>query len=140
MNIGFTGTQIGLTAAQGRTLFSILQGLRDDLGYREFHHGDCIGADEQAHHIARNLGLKIVIHPPLYGKKRAYCKGDFCHEPMEYLERNQEIVNESNILVATPKEDTEQLRSGTWSTVRRAKKKGIHVIIIKPNGEMEIWK
>jgi hypothetical protein len=45
-----------------------------------------------------------------------------------------DIVVESELLIATPKEVKEQLRSGTWATVRRARKVGIPIILITPDG------
>jgi hypothetical protein len=38
------------------------------------------------------------------------------------LERNLTIVQHSDIVIVTPKEDDEVQRSGTWATVRRARK------------------
>ncbi len=65
-----------------------------------------------------------------------------------YLDRNQDIVDRSDVLLAAPKEWTDlsrvrtyeellrakPLRSGTWSTVRRAYKRRIPIIIVFPNG------
>jgi hypothetical protein len=48
------------------------------------------------------------------------------------IERNTEIVDDSDHLFAAPKEQFEQLRSGTWATVRRARKKGIPYEILLP--------
>jgi len=41
--------------------------------------------------------------------------------PTPYLSRNRAIVDETEMLIATPAEFTEQQRSGTWSTVRYAR-------------------
>lgn len=131
-SIGFTGTQEGMTALQKQGVLNILSTLRG-AQYEYFHHGDCIGADEEAHKIAQGLGYKIIIHPPLNQSKRAFCEGaDTILRPKEYLDRNEDIVCSSNVLIATPKEMEEVLRSGTWSTVRRGKKYGRIVHLLKP--------
>jgi predicted Rossmann fold nucleotide-binding protein DprA/Smf involved in DNA uptake len=56
-------------------------------------------------------------------------------EPLPYLERNHAIVNESDFLIAAP-DGPETLRSGTWATVRYARKVGKRVLVIMPNGEI----
>lgn len=133
MKIGFTGTQRGMTIAQ---IQSFEAGLR--LVFEpgaEFHHGDCIGADAEAYTIAVGLGFKIVIHPPIDPKKRAWCRADDIRQPKPYLDRNHDIVDATDFLIATPGEEAEQLRSGTWATVRYARKIGRKVLIIKPSGD-----
>jgi len=130
MKIGFTGTRQGMTAEQRYVLICVLTFLKP----KEFHHGDCIGADEQASNIARDMGCRIVIHPPLNNKFRAYCSGDKVLPPKDYLERNRDIVDRTDILVATPKQFNEVLRSGTWATIRYARKTGKPQIIIFPDG------
>ena len=111
----------------------------------EFHHGDCIGADKEAHQIAQRLEVDVVIHPPEDTKFRAWCTGienEVRHTAMilpskPYLQRNQDIVDSCDLLIATPGEPLEVLRSGTWSTVRKGrKKKSTEVIVVYPNGEI----
>ena len=130
MKIGFTGTQIGMTAIQ----CGLFLGRLRELHPTEFHHGDCIGADWNAHNIIRHHfpGCRVVIHPPIIERKRTFCAGDFVHEPLDYLVRDKNIVNATDLLIAAPKSDVESLRSGTWSTVRYAKKTGKKVILIFP--------
>lgn len=129
MKIGFTGTQNGMTKEQRYMLFYVLTECEG-----EFHHGDCIGADAQAHDIAEERGLHIVIHPPDIMKKRAFKRGSQIRQAKPYLYRNRDIVNECDELIATPKEFDEQKRSGTWSTIRYARKMKKKVTIIYPNG------
>lgn len=51
-------------------------------------------------------------------------------EGTDYMARNDEIVRLADILTAFPKTDREEVRSGTWATVRRGRRKGIRVEII----------
>jgi hypothetical protein len=134
--IGFTGTQRGMNPFQKAPFEKILQKIvvkSKGLIQNEFHHGDCIGADNDAHQIAATHNYFIVLHPPTNPSKRAFNIG--AHKIMEkhdYLVRNRHIVDSTDILIATPGEMTEQLRSGTWSTIRYARKRNKKVIILYP--------
>lgn len=126
IHIGFTGTQTGMTSYQKDSLAFLLEELQKEWNSRSaaqfFHHGDCIGADAEAHEIARQSGFHIIVHPPSNPQKRAWCATYERRQTLPYLERNRVIVDESILLIAAPKEDQEILRSGTWSTVRWARK------------------
>ena len=135
-SVGFTGTsQIGaVTAKQLKDGERLLYSLYSE-GYKEFHHGDCIGADEQFHAVAKRIGFKIIIHPPENNSKRAFCFGaDTVLEEKAYLIRNHAIVDETNVLIAVPKSAAEELRSGTWATVRYARKAKHRIYILMPEG------
>ena len=140
MRIGFTGTQKGMTLNQVRVVTNIVE--QSNIDYA--HHGDCIGADEQFHLILFNCkkysnpDLKVVIHPPEKSVKRAFCAGAYQVRPKkEYLARNLDIIKETEMLIATPKEFQNVLRSGTWSTIRKAIKAKKHVVIIFPDGSIK---
>lgn len=64
MIIGITGTKKGATGLQLNALEYTIRKLKA----REGHHGDCVGADSQAHDIMKELGLRVVIHPPHQSK------------------------------------------------------------------------
>jgi len=137
MHIGFTGTQLGMTEAQKNVFERILLSLQKKKKEKlVFHHGDCIGADAEAHKIAKALGYWIIGHPPENESKRAFCNVDDQEEPYEYLYRNTRIAKCSDLLIATPKEYSEQMRSGTWSTIRRGRTAKKNIIIIFPNGSV----
>ena len=135
MKIGFTGTQLGMSQSQRDELNRILRDETDFIS--EFHHGDCIGSDSEAHDIAENLGFDIVIHPPTDPRKRAFKKSKRINQPLPYLERNHVIVSETDKLIATPSSRHEQLRSGTWATIRYARKLNRPIHIIFPNGNVQ---
>jgi hypothetical protein len=133
MKIGFTGTRYGLTSQQRNELNRILR----SKGTEQFHHGDCRGADWEAHHLARRLLIPVVLHPPVENTARAHCRGwDISRVPLPYLERNRAIVDETDELIACPRTYTEEAepRSGTWYTVRYAARIGRPVLIILPDG------
>ena len=139
MKIGFTGTRHGMANEQKKSLHLLLKNTLKKV--TEFHHGDCIGSDADAHKIIKTniLTNKIVIHPPSYNKFRANCKGDVALQPLPYIERNHNIVDETDVLVATP-DTPEKLHSGTWATIRYARKQHKDIYIIRPSGKIEYEK
>jgi len=132
MIVGFTGTRAGMTEAQKKVVARLLEEHKPS----EVHHGDCIGADAQFHQIAGNI--PIVGHPASeVGEQRAFCLNfSRIHESKPPLERNRDIVTASDIMIATPKESREVLRSGTWATIRYAFKANKQIYIILPDGTL----
>jgi hypothetical protein len=137
MIVGFTGTQDGMTTQQKQWLNTYLAYFKCD----ELRHGDCQGSDAQAHEAALDIAAKIVIHPPNHASKRAFCdKKTFDGVQITvmpqkwYIDRNHDIVDACEVLIATPKEYEEKVRSGTWATIRYAKKTKKQLIIIHPDG------
>lgn len=130
MIVGSTGSRHGMSAAQSMRFGLILT----SSGATSLHHGDCRGADEQAHAIARGLKLWIVGHPPTSSGLRAFTDCDEWREPAPFLTRDRTIVMETNLLVATPHTSQEQLRSGTWATIRIARRQSLPHVIIDPDG------
>jgi len=129
-HIGFTGTREGMTDYQKKLLGIILTAATID-NIVVFHHGDCKGADEEAHTIALMHDCRVIIHPPVRCIMRAYCQA--AHEilpPEDYLERDRRIVDSCIGLIAAPKSDKEERRSGTWYTVRYARKMNKKVILL----------
>lgn len=132
-DLAFTGTRHGMTACQRR----VFEWLFIEQQPSRFHHGDCIGADVEAHDVAMMYNVAVILHPPQDESKRAYCLNALeDREPLPYLDRNHQIVDESELLIATPQTFNEVLRSGTWSTIRYAEKTSTPFIIIYPNGIM----
>jgi hypothetical protein len=138
IRVGFTGTRAGCTPEQLAALRKVLE----ELVPFELHHGDCIGADAEAHQIALDLHQRIVIHPGIYAKDgssptRAHCKGaNFVLAPMTMFARNREIVDDTEVLVGTPRLMTEEELGGTWHTINHARKKSEPRYIVWPNGSV----
>lgn len=142
--VGFTGTRRGLTAPQlvalRRLLFSAPIG--------ELHHGGCIGADDQADTMAHDLRIPRLVYPSSIGpnalisieqrtargRSFGFTVGGVAFRPADLpLVRNREIVDACDVLIACPS-GPEQIRSGTWYTVRYARKIGRPVVLIFPEG------
>jgi len=133
MEVGFTGTKMGTTDPQLGSLIVIVEGL----DFEKAHHGDCVGADEEFHVILRTVAEHVHIdgHLPKDPKHRAFCDFDFTHDEREYLVRNRHIVRASDLMIACPKQTNEIKRgSGTWATIRYARKQAVPLVIIWPNG------
>lgn len=137
-HLGFTGTADGMTVPQKRTVGRVVHWLAPE----DAHHGDCVGADAEFHDIVSDGDTEactlIHVHPPVNPCARAWKTGAVIYAVRPYLKRNRDIVAVSNVLVAAPKGFSEELRSGTWATVRYARKKGIPIIIVLPNGECRV--
>jgi len=141
IEIGFTGTRQGMTIPQHAALVKIM------LSYRKmteasfmWHHGLCIGSDEQCHNLATIFDFYIFGHPPINEDLVAELTGFRGLAPAKgYIARNHTIVDSTEILIATPHELKEQVRSGTWATIRYAKKRGKRVTIINPYGNTYVY-
>ena len=129
LKIAFSGTREGMSYRQLEAFQQIIGGLQGT--FKEFHHGDCLGSDIQAHDTFRGLsGHKIVLHPSNMNEYRGYSGGDETREPMHPLKRNEVMAAECDILIAAPISTQEKVRSGTWSTVRYFRKQNKPVIIL----------
>jgi predicted Rossmann fold nucleotide-binding protein DprA/Smf involved in DNA uptake len=107
----------------------------------EFHHGQCVGADAEAHAIALELGVpSIIVHPADDADLRARLSATPSTssvaylEPTESLRRNKAIARGVDTLIAAPATAAEQVRSGTWFTIRYARRLGrVEVIVLPPS-------
>lgn len=125
MIVGFTGSRHPRPA----DTIDRLRALLIEWGATEAHHGDCVGFDAQAHDVCVELGIKTIAHPPSNPSLRAWKKADLILPPKPYLDRNRDIVNASNKIIAAP-DGPERERSGAWSTVRFAKSAGVHGVVL----------
>lgn len=140
MRVGFTGTRNGMTEQQVSVFKDAIRFIGVE-NVTEFHQGCCVGADEQAVLAMLDLGFpgdKIWAHlPENKSKIFKFHKGlenIRIVQPKPYLERNKNIVERSDVLLAAPESGTEILRSGTWSTVRAGRVKKMPIKIILPSG------
>jgi hypothetical protein len=138
-DIAFTGSQEGPVSKLQERAFTRLIRSRTISIWR---HGDCIGWDEFAHNIIVRLygeKVKVIIHPPDNDEKRAFCKAPNMELmlPKPYLDRDDDMAKICKALVACPKGDVEELRSGTWATVRYAKSYHKPVYLVFPSGRVD---
>lgn len=130
MYVGFTGTRHGLTVPQSLALTKWLS----DYPVTLMRNGCCIGADDEA---ARTLGRNLIGHPSdleSFVSRRAVALCSVVYDPSPPLARNVLIVEFSDILLACPGGMREEQQSGTWMTIRHARRMGIPVVIFWPDG------
>lgn len=102
-------------------------------GDDELHHGGCKGADVQAHEIALRKGCVVIIHPSNLRHWQGRCpRSDRVLPPKDPLERNRDIVDSVDAVVAAPATIGEVLRSGTWATIRYARQENKILAILEP--------
>lgn len=123
-----------MTDAQRATLVDILS---ESIGW--LHHGCCVGVDEQAHWLAFEMGTGSVGHPPVDQRLMMSMTDDglqfiHLHDPKPYHDRNRDIVDACELLIAVPEHDREQPKGGTWYTVRYARQVEREHVIIWPDG------
>jgi hypothetical protein len=142
LHVGITGSRNGADQGQLGILSDRLSLLCITAGAtveRYFHHGDCVGVDDQAHVLAIGLNYRIYVHPPTNRTLRAYVNRtplwnpahDLVWPPKPYLERNLDIINAVSLLFVVP-DGPERPRSGTWSTYRAAIRLGVTTVLIPP--------
>jgi hypothetical protein len=133
MHLGVTGTKEGLTEKQ----FNVFIEMLSEMQFTHLHQGDCVGVDNEVTIIVRHEKPEVIIvrHPPIKKHYQAFGPYDETWPDKDYLVRDQDNVNCSDYMFAFPKGE-EVIRSGTWTTVRYARKKGIPITIIMPNGEV----
>ncbi len=155
MILAFSGTRKGLTPAQRAALPSVLATLPERV-----LHGGCHGADRDFHAFIINTVHALVparvdatgiVLPkatlievyPSYPNQLTWANLRFIedapllceiHELHDPLVRNRIIASRCDALLACPGEAQEVLRSGTWMTVRAARKAAKLVTIIAPDG------
>jgi len=140
-HVGFTGPSSGMTAAQAVRVTQALTSLRG-VGASTANHGMCIGADEVFHGLARYLGFRLVGWPGVTNTGTVYRRAAVtCDEVMPvkfFLDRNRDIVHASSVLLTTPDGARERVRSGTWATIRYARRCKLPLVLIDPAGRTRV--
>lgn len=130
---GFTGTRNPPDGSRDivRSHLMTLDPIRDHLVI-----GVCVGIDQIIGEEGKKLGFSIHAVVPSNRSKidhlfPIYCTSvEFMPNGTDYMDRNQRIVDLSFDLTAFTLRNKEELRSGTWSTIRRARTKSIPIYII----------
>jgi hypothetical protein len=117
-------------------VYGLLKGLKAT----EFIHGDCVGADCEAHALAESLGLFIHVYPGQNAKqsiiKRAFCrptKGTV-YPIAHFYVRNKMIVDRCEVLIACPGKNREG--GGTAHTMLYAEKIKRKMYVIFEHGSI----
>lgn len=147
---GCTGTRHGASRLQ----LASVGWLWSRYEFKVLHNGDCVGADEQLYHLAGAFGAKRVLHPPTNEANRAFCGLRDCvlidedtteiRPEYPYYVRDRHIVNDSEVMVACPKqyfETEDKMPGGTWYTIYYTRRVKLPLAIVWPNGliKYERW-
>lgn len=136
MIVGFTGSRDPLPSAQKAALERLLYRLDDEERIAEGHHGDCIEGDMEFDRWCRSVGIERHAHPGPDGPNRARSDAQVIYAPQPFLVRNRDIVDACDVMVSCPS-GPERQRSGTWATVRYARKLGRRLIVVWPDGHVD---
>lgn len=151
LKLGVTATREGLTGNQRQKLREWLEGRLPDFradpdSYAaatvgHFHHGACVGGDLDGLVVAAelfdHLAPVIVAHPPdddALASQAALDRSSIRFPGKPYPERDDDIVVLTQMLLVAPSGLSEERRSGTWSTARRARKLRRPLVIFWPDG------
>ncbi|GAB4998612.1 hypothetical protein MAHJHV65_45120 [Mycobacterium avium subsp. hominissuis] len=138
VKVGFTGSRHEPTVEQKRFI------RRNLYDATELHHGCCVGSDYAAHTCAVALTTQpsIWLHPPTNEKlmvplSSLLTRGDIhALSPKPYHDRNRDIVDACDILIATPN-GPRRPHSGTWYTIDYATRRNVPVVVCLPNGTID---
>lgn len=143
--IGFTGSRQGFTDAAHASLYHALVEYRRYHARLAAHHGGCVGADRIFHELAREVwgeAAHVTIHPAsnVHHRVRDLDDADEVRPASLARDRNEAIVRATiggGVLLACPwaaEGADESLRSGTWQTVRLARRLVGGCVRIDPDG------
>lgn len=138
MRLGFTGSRYGMTPGQTLKLLDVMGSIS---GVTEMHLGGCVGVDTEVLFLSIEAGFggAIFIHPatmsPGWDAKHVaepmpeveFWRYDAKHP----LERNKDIVNACDLLIAMPASMTKRT-GGTWRTIALAEDTLTPHLIIPP--------
>ena len=131
MIVGFTGTRKGMSEKQIKLVTEFLK--KEGSKISKILHGGCIGADMDFHNLCKEYKREVYPGHSTYNKKDNSFKGDYedadiIHQSKPYLERNKDIVDNCDILIATPLINSS--KGGTWYTINYAEKNNKLTIIL----------
>lgn len=141
--IGITGTRDGMTSEQKSVVHTVLSYYFDA---STFLSGMCIGTDAQSSKMASGMGMIVEGYPghsksnpdDLTCRDRAVENYDEIRESKPYYDRNRDIVDDSDLMIACPNgKNYHGGKGGANYTIRYALKVGKPIVIIFPDGETE---
>lgn len=129
MKVGFTGTRAGMTDGQREVVSNLLMVHNVTFAV----HGKCIGADTDFHGLvgAHSDLTWIKIRPGPIKEMQGNCVGHEELPPEPHFKRNRAIVDDADLMFATPA-TTFETSGGTWYTINYTKKVKKPLIIIWP--------
>jgi hypothetical protein len=147
IHVGFTGPRTGMQDIQRLSVLQYPGLLSRHYGTDLViihHNGLADGADMGALEIFESAGrdvtapgVRIIGHPVPETPEGRLGRCSEARERKAPLERDRDIVRESDILIATPAQMENVTRSGTWYTIRQAIASGTYVLMLMPDGTIQ---
>lgn len=143
--ISFTGTREGMTKPQLEKVNYLLRDIWRDGYYHAWHDGDCIGSDSEAHGLVEairkeygDIKVSMIGHPATtHERYHANNKFDIYWPRKGPVDRDKDMVVQGDVLIGTPK-GKEAVRSGTWTTIRFARKLLVPLFIVWPDATVTV--
>lgn len=137
--VGFIANRAGLTCPQFRTLTRLLvdrEGPGAVAGVELVRRGNETDADTDFARVVRWMDPRpgVVVHSCL-GDARGDWSAGF-EKAETPTDRNRAIVDGCEVLIACPREPSEEPRSGTWATIRYARTVSRAVVVVYPDGSV----
>lgn len=143
INLGITGTREGMNNLQKKAFLQTVSKLLEKYpSLTRFHHGCCIGVDNESAKLVDSLyGFTTIDHPPINKSMVGDYKGHEAREEKNYLARNRDIVNESQVIIAITKQMVmpDPPKGGTWYTLNYSLKNKKETYHIKPDGNVDVF-
>jgi hypothetical protein len=79
---------------------------------------------------SKNLLYSVLRNQELF----FFCEGDHTSEPKSFFARNRDIIDETDIWIATPA--TKKETGGTWYTINDSRKQKKQRVIVYPDGSI----
>ncbi len=95
--------------------------------------GAAYGVDTIAAKAARHANANLILVAPTdkwHNTSLYEIADEIIHVPGEYMDRNDRLADEADALIAYPPTSKHELRSGTWATVRRFRKRDKPVTLV----------
>jgi hypothetical protein len=133
MRVAVTGTRKGPTIEQ--VMFFEGAARRID----RLHHGMCVGVDARMHQVAVSADVGEIVGHPGFPRGHPLRMADvtgfstICRVE-EPLDRNVRMVDSVDLVLAFPHGAEEQAGGGTWFTIRHARRVGVEVFVVRPDG------
>lgn len=133
MILSFTGTRRGMKPAQyERVFFAVKQ-----TAWTRAVHGCCHGSDREFHDLTSSLAHDLFPsneEQHQWALQNSFGGRNVIYPIMPPIERDKKMVDLGNTLIATPGGMQEIVHSGTWTTIRYARRIRRHTIICWPDG------
>jgi len=152
MKVGFVGNQKEMSKQQKDTLIRIMKKLKHTYQNIDLHMGSAPGSDAEAFAIVVENGLvsRLFFYPSSNPDENAFDIEDprdlekkeiklLRQNERTIFERNRNIVDTCDMIIAVPRETLEKRESETWMAIRYSKIQKKRLFTLYPDGKATKW-